>query len=104
MDTPTKKTQWERAEMQPVMDTHIKNACNEMNIETLGPPDSDAFHNGRRLARVLLRSGVRIMLRLGAPPAMMLPLFIECVGKETQDHIENEKFSHGASTNEVAQA
>lgn len=103
MDTKgmdTKPAQLERAEMQPHVDEGIQAMCGSMNIETLGPPDSDAFHNGRRLARCLIRAGVRIMLKLGAPPDVLMPVLLECAGKEAQAHVECTQFGNGnAATN-----
>jgi len=100
MDTPTKDTKtWERADMQPVVDEGIAKMCATMNIEPLGPPDSDAFHHGRRLGRCLIRAGVRIYLKLGAPPQALVPILMECAGKEAEAYVMQQQFANGNAGN-----
>jgi hypothetical protein len=97
MDTPTKDTKtWERADLQPEVDQAITDLCAKLNIETVGPPSSPAFDHGRRLARCLIRAGVRMCLKLGCPPEGLLPVLIECAGKEAQAHLEVTQFGNGA--------
>jgi len=98
MDTSNKDTKtWERADLQPVVEASITKLCADLNIETTGPPDSLAFDHGRRLARCLIRLGCKYLLKLGCPPQAMLPILMECAGKEAQSHGEAKDFENGAT-------
>jgi len=101
MDVKDAKT-FERAELQPLLDSAISALCLENNIETVGPPDSLAFHHGRRLARCLIRLGVRMCLKLGAPPEALLPICLECVGKEAEAFVNEERFKNGGCAKGLA--